>query len=199
MINDLLDLTRIEQGRVALDQQPADATELVRDALERHRSAAEDAGITLQCQLEASLPLVLVDKERIEHVFDNLMTNALRHTDRGGTIILRAVAAEEGTVQFSVEDTGEGIPASLSPGCSTSFSGLRAQSTRAGPGLVWRSCMRSSSPTGDRLAFKAQLAKEPLSRSASPRQPSRGTRPGPGDWTLSLPHRLLESSMTTAT
>ena len=110
MINDLLDLTRIEQGRVALDQQPADAAELVRDALERHRSAAEDSGITLQCRLEAPLPLVLVDKERIEHVFDNLMTNALRHTDRGGTIILRAVAAE-GTVQFSVEDTGEGIPA----------------------------------------------------------------------------------------
>ncbi len=110
MINDLLDLTRIEQGRVALDQQPADAAELVRDALERHRSAAEDSGITLQCQLEAPLPLVLVDKERIEHVFDNLMTNALRHTERGGTIILRAAAAE-GTVQFSVEDTGEGIPA----------------------------------------------------------------------------------------
>jgi two-component system, NtrC family, sensor histidine kinase KinB len=110
MINDLLDLTRIEQGRVALDQQPADAAELIRDALERYQSAAEDAGITLQSQLEAPLPRVLVDKERIEHVFDNLMTNAMRHTERGGTISLRA-AAVDGTVQFSVADTGEGIPA----------------------------------------------------------------------------------------
>jgi signal transduction histidine kinase/HAMP domain-containing protein len=134
MINDLLDLTRIEQGRVALDQQPADAAELVRDALERHRSAAEDSGITLQCQLEAPLPLVLVDKERIEHVFDNLMTNALRHTDRGGTIILRAAAAE-GTVQFSVEDTGEGIPAQFVPRVFDKFFRTPGTKHHGGAGL----------------------------------------------------------------
>ncbi len=134
MINDLLDLTRIEQGRVALDQQPADAAELVRDALERHRSAAEDSGITLQCQLEAPLPLVLVDKERIEHVFDNLMTNALRHTDRGGTIILRAAAAE-GTVQFSVADTGEGIPAQFVPRVFDKFFRIPGTKHHGGAGL----------------------------------------------------------------
>ena len=134
IINDLLDLTRIEQGRVALDQQPADAAELVRDALERHRSAAEDSGITLQCQLEAPLPLVLVDKERIEHVFDNLMTNALRHTERGGTIILRAAAAE-GTVQFSVEDTGEGIPAQFVPRVFDKFFRIPGTKHHGGAGL----------------------------------------------------------------
>jgi signal transduction histidine kinase len=134
MINDLLDLTRIEQGRVALDQQPADAAELVRDALERYRSAAEDAGITLQTQLEAPLPLVLVDKERIEHVFDNLMTNALRHTDRGGTIILRA-AADGGTVQFSVADTGEGIPAQFIPRVFDKFFRTPGAKHQGGAGL----------------------------------------------------------------
>ena len=134
MINDLLDLTRIEQGRVALDQQPADAADLVRDALERYRSAAEDAGITLQCQLEAPLPLVLVDKERIEHVFDNLMTNALRHTERGGTIILRAAAAE-GTVQFSVADTGEGIPAQFVPRVFDKFFRTPGAKQQGGAGL----------------------------------------------------------------
>lgn len=108
MINDLLDLTRIEQGRVALDQEAVDPSTLVRDAVERYRVGAEDYGITLECQLEAGLPPVLVDRERIEHVFDNLMSNALRHTDRGGTIILRAVPAE-GAVEISIEDTGEGI------------------------------------------------------------------------------------------
>jgi len=134
MINDLLDLTRIEQGRVALDQQPADAAELVRDALERYRSAAEDAGITLQTQLEALLPLVLVDKERIEHVFDNLLTNALRHTDRGGTIILRA-AADGGTVQFSVADTGEGIPAQFIPRVFDKFFRTPGAKHQGGAGL----------------------------------------------------------------
>jgi signal transduction histidine kinase len=134
MINDLLDLTRIEQGRVALDQQPADAAELVQDALERYRSAAEDAGITLQTRLEAPLPLVLVDKERIEHVFDNLMTNALRHTERGGTIILRA-AADGGTVQFSVADTGEGIPTQFIPRVFDKFFRAPGAKHQGGAGL----------------------------------------------------------------
>ena len=132
MINDLLDLTRIEQGRVALDQQPANAAELVRDTLERYQSAGEDAGITLQSQLDAPLPPVLVDKERIEHVFDNLMTNSLRHTERGGTIMLRATAAD-GTVQFSVADTGEGIPSQFIPRVFDKFFRIPAQSNMAVP------------------------------------------------------------------
>ena len=94
MINDLLDLTRIEQGRVALDQQPVDAAELVRDAVDRYRAAAEDSGIALESRIEPALPPVLVDKERIEHVFDNLMSNALRHTERGGTVTLSAEPAQ---------------------------------------------------------------------------------------------------------
>ena len=64
----------------------------------------------LYCQADARLPAVMVDKERIEHVFDNLISNALRHTDRGGRITLGAKAAAD-CVKFSIEDTGDGIPA----------------------------------------------------------------------------------------
>jgi len=134
MINDLLDLTRIEQGRVALDQEAVDAADLVRDAVERYRAAALDSGIVVECQLEAPLPLVLVDSERIEHVFDNLMTNALRHTERGGTITLRAAAAA-GLVQFSVEDTGEGIPAQFLPRVFDKFFRTPGAKRQGGAGL----------------------------------------------------------------
>ncbi len=124
----------MEQGRVALDQQPADASELIRDALERYQSAAQDAGITLQSQLEPPLPPVLVDRDRIEHVFDNLMTNALRHTDRAGTITLKAVAAD-GAVQFSVADTGEGIPAQFIPQVFEKFFRTPGAKRQGGAGL----------------------------------------------------------------
>ncbi|MGB0069172.1 MAG: sensor histidine kinase, partial [Isosphaeraceae bacterium] len=67
-------------------------------------------------------------------VFDNLMTNALRHTDRGGTIILRAAAAE-GTVQFSVEDTGEGIPAQFVPRVFDKFFRIPGTKHHGGAGL----------------------------------------------------------------
>jgi NtrC-family two-component system sensor histidine kinase KinB len=134
MINDLLDLTRIEQGRVALDQEAVDAADLVRDAVERYRAAAEDTGIVVDCQLEAPLPLVLVDRERIEHVFDNLITNALGHTERGGTITLRATVAV-GSVQFSVEDTGEGIPAQFLPRVFDKFFRAPGAKHQGGAGL----------------------------------------------------------------
>jgi signal transduction histidine kinase len=110
MINDLLDLARIEQGRVALVTENVSAAELVQSACERFAGHAQDAGVRLVCQADARLPAVTVDKERIEHVFDNLISNALRHTERGGRISLGAKAAGE-FVKFTVEDTGQGIPA----------------------------------------------------------------------------------------
>ncbi len=135
MINDLLDLTRIEQGRVALEQQPAAAESLVSDALERHRPAAQDAGITLRTQLDPHLSQVLVDGERIQHVFDNLMTNALRHTGRGGTITLRAAAVQPGQVRFTVEDSGEGIPAQFLPRVFDKFFRAPGARHQGGAGL----------------------------------------------------------------
>ncbi|MBV8486981.1 MAG: HAMP domain-containing protein [Planctomycetaceae bacterium] len=134
MINDLLDLTRIEQGRVALDQEAVDAAEILRDAVDRNRSAAEDAAITLECQIEPDLSAVLIDKERIEHVFDNLVNNALRHTDRGGKITLKA-AAVYGSVQYSITDSGEGIPPQFLPRVFDKFYRVPGSKRPGGAGL----------------------------------------------------------------
>ncbi len=109
MINDLLDLTRIEQGQLKLDLRPASSAGLVTEAVERFQARAEDADVALEGSAEFDLPSVLVDRERVGHVFDNLIGNALAHTGRGGTIRL-AAAAEGDSVRFTVEDTGEGIP-----------------------------------------------------------------------------------------
>ena len=109
MVNDLLDLTRIEQGRVRLDLHPVAPADLVRGALERFASHARDAGIALEPAVGLGLPSVLVDRERVNHVFDNLIGNALRHTPRGGAV--RVMAEADGDrVRFAVADTGEGIP-----------------------------------------------------------------------------------------
>jgi signal transduction histidine kinase len=109
IIDDLLDLTRIEQGRVALDQESVPAASLVQDAMERFRAQAEDSGIRLTSEIDARNSSVLVDKERMAHVFDNLLSNALRHTQRGGQVTV-GVRSCDGSVSFWVEDTGEGIP-----------------------------------------------------------------------------------------
>jgi two-component system, NtrC family, sensor histidine kinase KinB len=108
MINDLLDLTRIEQGRVKLDLQPVLASELVAGAAARMQSRAEDASVSLDTESDDGLACVMVDRDRIEHVFDNLIVNAIQHTPRGGSIHIE-VRPEDGQIRFRVQDTGEGI------------------------------------------------------------------------------------------
>jgi two-component system, NtrC family, sensor histidine kinase KinB len=108
MINDLLDLTRIEQGRVKLDLQSVSVAGLVDESVARLRGLAQNAGITLSTKVESDVLSVLVDQDRIEHVFDNLIVNAIQHTGRGGTIQVSAVA-DGRFARFSVRDNGEGI------------------------------------------------------------------------------------------
>ena len=110
MINDLLDLTRIEQGRVRLDRSPMAPTDLVTQAIGRFESTARDVGVELKGQVGFGLPPVSVDRERVEHVFDNLIGNALGHTPKGGSVGLSA-RVEGHEVRFEVENSGEGIPA----------------------------------------------------------------------------------------
>lgn len=109
MVNDLLDLARIEQGRVKLDLRPIPADELAKDAAARFEEQARDAGITLEASLPAGLAPPVADRDRIAHVFDNLIGNAIAHTERGGHVRISAEAAGP-AIRFTVEDTGEGIP-----------------------------------------------------------------------------------------
>jgi NtrC-family two-component system sensor histidine kinase KinB len=108
MINDLLDLTRIEQGRVQLDLEAVRAAELVEEAVRRFQPQAEAGGVILTPEIEGHGLSVMVDRDRIEHVFDNLIGNAIQHTGRGGTIRVAASASGE-RARFVVRDTGEGI------------------------------------------------------------------------------------------
>ncbi len=134
MVNDLLDLTRIEQGRVELDRHPASAADLVREAVERFEAKARDAEITLDASSLPRLPAVLVDRDRVGYVFDNLVGNALAHTDRGGTI--RLSADPDGTfVRFAVADTGAGIPAEHLPQVFEKFYRVPGSRSRGGAGL----------------------------------------------------------------
>jgi PAS domain S-box-containing protein len=109
MINDLLDLTRIEQGRVRLDRSFAAPADLIGEAVERFDPRAKDAGVALKGEVGFGLPPVSVDRERVAHVFDNLVGNALAHTPRGGSVTLKGHPEPDGSTTFEVEDSGEGI------------------------------------------------------------------------------------------
>jgi two-component system, NtrC family, sensor histidine kinase KinB len=109
MVDDLLDLSRIESGRIELFPLPTAASTLIESALEEHRAEAEAAGVKLSVDLPLPEVRVLADHERIGHVFSNLIGNALRHTAKDGAVGLSAQVSDH-RVRFSVSDTGQGIP-----------------------------------------------------------------------------------------
>jgi signal transduction histidine kinase len=133
MVDDLLDLTRIEQGRVRLDIRPTAPKDLIAAAVERFGARARDAGVELARSTDEGLPAVPVDPDRIALVFDNLLGNALAHTPGGGSVRLAAARAGD-AVRFTVADTGEGVSPEHLPNLFEKF--YRAPGTKSrGAGL----------------------------------------------------------------
>ena len=114
LIQDLLDVTRVETGRLVIDPEPIAAKTLLDDALQTLRPLVKEAALQFDAAYSDGLPKVQADPERISQVLSNLVGNAIKATPGGGRI---TVAAEyrDGMVQFSVTDTGTGIPAEQLP------------------------------------------------------------------------------------
>ncbi len=134
ILNNLLDISRLEAGRAQLDLQRASPSSIVLDSLEPHRRTAQDRGISLRSDVAEDLPDVWVDRTRVGHVFGNLLSNALKHTPPGGRITVSASAGED-AVRFLVSDTGEGIPAPFLSRLFEPFFRVPGRENETGAGL----------------------------------------------------------------
>jgi two-component system, OmpR family, phosphate regulon sensor histidine kinase PhoR len=114
LVEDLLDLARLESGRLALKVEPVAPVDLVTRGAERLRPQIERARLQLVIEAPADLPLVLADRGRIEQVLLNLIHNAIKFTPAGGTITV-AATVDGDALRVSVHDTGVGIPESELP------------------------------------------------------------------------------------
>jgi two-component system phosphate regulon sensor histidine kinase PhoR len=109
MVNELLDLSAIEQGTVPLHLGEVDVGGLVRASLERVRLFADRQGVPLESAIPADLPAVQGDEERLGQLLVNLLHNAIKFSGPGAVVVVRA-RQEEDTIVMSVEDHGVGIP-----------------------------------------------------------------------------------------
>ena len=109
MIQDLLDVKRMESGRLTIEAKPEAVDVLVNDTIEMLRPIATGSSVVMEASIDADLPAVWADSARIQQVLSNLVGNAVKFTPRQGRI---TVAAEriDGEVRFAVIDTGPGIP-----------------------------------------------------------------------------------------
>jgi len=110
MVTELLELSRIESGRLTLDLRPVVPSDLLASVKQRMRLQAERAGLKLRVECAEDLPRVSMDIQRMEQLMVNLIHNAVKFTRPGGEIVLMAETGT-GEVRFAVRDTGIGIPA----------------------------------------------------------------------------------------
>jgi signal transduction histidine kinase len=109
LIQDLLDVARIQAGGLAVDPVPVDVKSLVLEAVEAATPLASAAQLKVECDVPELTPRVSSDRERVLQVFANLIGNAIKFTPKGGSI--RILAGSEGSeIRFVVADTGPGIP-----------------------------------------------------------------------------------------
>jgi signal transduction histidine kinase len=108
LISDLLDISRIESGRLQLEMEECAIYDLILDVVEKSKPAAHAKSLQLRVQANVRLPEVWADSTRLSQVLDNLISNAVKFTDRGGEIDV--FAEEKGDfVEVSVRDTGTGM------------------------------------------------------------------------------------------
>jgi signal transduction histidine kinase len=109
LIQDLLDVSSIEAGQFSIDKRPQPVNSLVVDAVEAVQVQAAARSLHLETRLPQASPRVDCDADRVSQVLANLLGNAIKFTEPGGTILVR-VEPRASDVLFSVADTGPGIP-----------------------------------------------------------------------------------------
>jgi len=120
MINDILDMAKIEAGKMTISPQPIDPIDPVDAAMRMIRRKAEEKAINLVLEAEDNLPDIDADHRAIRQMMLNLLSNAIKFTDSGGTITVRV--EQRGTdIYFGVTDTGIGIPAEALPRLAQPF------------------------------------------------------------------------------
>lgn len=134
MVEELLELSRIESGQVPFRLAPIAIADIVLPAVERLRPQAERANLTLTLDLPSGLPPVLADGQRMQQVVANLVHNAIKFTPAGGEVTLSAVADGDEVV-VSVHDTGIGISADALPRIFERFYKVDRARAGAGTGL----------------------------------------------------------------
>jgi len=141
ILNDILDLSKIEAGKLELEVIPFDLREIVRDVVVLHALKAEQMGIYLKSEIDEDLPgIVIGDPTRMRQVLVNLISNAIKFTKKGGVIVrikLKLRDEKEVLIRVEVEDTGVGIPTNKHQKLFIAFSQADGSTTRkhGGTGL----------------------------------------------------------------
>ncbi|MFQ6111470.1 MAG: ATP-binding protein [Nitrospinota bacterium] len=153
MINDMLDISRMEEGRLSLRKERVELDLLAEKALERLSALAAQRGISLRQKAAEGLPPVEADRQLLERVLDNILTNAITYSPEGGVVTVATEVPGGGReVRVSVTDEGEGIAPGDRERIFEKFSqGEGGRQRRKGAGLGLAFCRMATEAHGGRI------------------------------------------------
>ena len=178
LINDVLDLAKVEAGRLELFYETFLAAQVIRETLTTLRGAAEKKGLTLHSELPPDLGLITADQIRFKQIMFNLLSNAVKFTDHGNVTI--ASTLENGMLHVAVTDTGIGIRPEDLDKIFVEFSQVDASHARRheGTGLGLALSKRLAEAHGGRIWVESQFGKGSAFHVALPLQPPGERVPG---------------------
>ncbi len=137
LINEILDLSRIEAGRYELHEEPVRLTDIAEDCDRLLKLRAESKGLTIELDFEDRLAQIWVDERALRQICLNLLSNALKFTPKGGRIIVKVSSVPGGGQMMAVKDNGPGIPKEEIPKVMQAFGqgSLAHQTAEGGTGL----------------------------------------------------------------
>ena len=109
LINDILDLAHLESGKVSLNVQAGDINKTIRSVVETQESVARAKGLDLKVSLEEQIPAIPFDSDKIIQVLNNLISNAIKFTDKGSITVESTAHPEQNNIKVRVQDSGCGI------------------------------------------------------------------------------------------
>lgn len=141
LIEDLLELSRVEAGQLAISLGRTSLGDVVAETVEEHRAVAQATGHSMRLELAAELPVVVTDERRVRQVLGNLLSNAIKYTPGGGRIEIRVAPRDRRQrerghwVAIDVSDSGPGIPEDARETIFDEFSRLAEHTAKPGSGL----------------------------------------------------------------
>ena len=205
LINDILDIERLESGKIALDRQAVDAEHLVQQAVETMRGMSDKNNVHVEL-----LPVsgqIFGDPDRILQTLTNLISNAIKFSPEGGSVVVSATS-DRTHMQFSVEDHGRGIPEDKIGAIFERFQQVDASDSRekGGTGLGLAICRTIVQQHGGRIWVRSHLGKGstfsftiPLTEPAKkpeilPSSPTRVLVCDDDPWLLNIVSKLLSEN-----
>lgn len=134
MVSELLELSKIESGRVPLELKPTRPIDVIQPAYDRLSIQGTRAGLNMEVNCPIDLPSIMADQFRLQQVVVNLIHNAIKFTPEGGKITI-AAAKEDGSIRFDIHDTGKGISSSDLPRIFERFYKADRSRSSSGTGL----------------------------------------------------------------